>query len=81
MKTIEDLSASKLHPQEQEVVREAADGLLFCADLASDPGADRALGELYELVDHLVESDRLAPETGRRLLGDVEACGPVAVVG
>jgi hypothetical protein len=81
MKTIQDLSASKLHPQEQELVRDAADGLLFCEDLRDDPAAEQGLTDLYELVDRLVDSDRMEPERGQRLIEDVEACGPVAPVG
>ena len=81
MKTIQDLSESKLHPQEQELVRDAADGLLFCEDLRDDPATEQSLTELYELVDRLVESDRMDPERGQRLIEDVEACGPVAAVG
>jgi hypothetical protein len=80
MKTVDDLSPSKLHPQEQQVVRDAADSLLFCEDLTEDTTAEQTLADLYELVDQLVDSDRLAPETGRRLVGEVEACGPLALV-
>ncbi len=81
MKTIQDLSASKLHPQEQELVRDAADSLLFCGDLRDDSAAEQALAEVYGLVDRLVDSDRMEPERGQRLIEDVEACGPLAPVG
>ncbi len=77
MKMLEDLSASKLHPDEQDVVREAADALFFCEDLESDPAAEQALADLYELVDRLMESERLIPETAGRLTAAVEACGPL----
>lgn len=80
MKAIDDFAGSKLHVQEQQVVRDAADALLFCESLTSDSGAEQALGDLYELVDQLVDSDRVAPETGRRLIADVEACGPLVAV-
>lgn len=80
MKTLEDLSASKLHPSEQDVVREAADALFFCQSLEDDPVAEQALAELYELVDRLTESDRLLPETAGRLTAAVEACGPLVAV-
>lgn len=76
MKTLEDLSASKLHPEEQDVVRAAADALLFCEDLEADPASERALAELYELVDRLMDSERLIPETAGSLTAAVEACGP-----
>ena len=79
--TLEDLSASKLHPGEQDVVREAADALLFCENLDSDPAAEQALAELYELLDRLVDSERLPPETADRLSAAVEACGPLVSAG
>ena len=78
MKAIEDLSGSKLHPREQDVVREAADALFFCENLESDPAAEQALADFYELVDGLIESERLAPETAGRVTASVEACGPLA---
>jgi len=77
MKALDDLSASKLHPHEQDVVREAADALFFCDDLEGDPAAEQALAEFYELVDTLMESERLLPETAGRLTAAIEACGPV----
>jgi hypothetical protein len=80
MKTLADLSQSKLHPAEQDVVREAADSLIFCENLATDTAAEQALAELYELTDLLVETDRMAPESTMELTADVEACGPLASV-
>ena len=78
MKTLEDLSASKLHPGEQDVVREAADALFFCDDIDSDPAAEQAMADFYELVDRLLASERLLPETAGGLTAAVEACGPLA---
>ena len=78
MRTLEDLSVSKLHPREQDVVREAADALFFCDNLESDPAAEQALADFYELVDRLIESERLLPETAGRVTAAVESCGPVA---
>ena len=78
VKAPNDLSDAKLHPDEQQIVREAADALLFCEDMASDPAAELALGELYELTDRLVENDRMSSEATLRLTADVEACGPMA---
>jgi hypothetical protein len=80
MKTIENLAPSKLHPEEQQTVRDAADALFFCEDLAADAAAEEALANLYALADRLVESERLQPESGDRLTADVEACGPYAPV-
>lgn len=80
VKTIEDLSESKFHGGEAQTVRDAADALFFCEDLSADPSAEQALARLYELVDRMVESDRVQPETAERLTGDVESCGPFASV-
>jgi hypothetical protein len=80
MKVLGDLSASNLHPAEQDVVREAADAIFFCEDLGADPAAEQALTDLHELVDRLIDGDRLLPETGTRLVAAVEACGPLAPV-
>lgn len=80
VRTLDDFSDSKLHSDEQQTVREAADALFFCEDLNGDPPAEEALAALYELMDRLVESERFMPETGGRLTADVEACGPLAPV-
>jgi uncharacterized protein YqfB (UPF0267 family) len=81
MKTIRDLGESKLHADEQQMVREAADALFFCEDLAAEPATREALRSFHGLVDRLVESDRTTPETAARLTADVEGCGPLAPVG
>lgn len=80
MKTLRDLSESKLHPSEQETVREAADAMLFCRTLTEDPAAEQALSDLYELTEHMVESDRLSAEASIELTAHVEACGPLTSV-
>ncbi|HLM50772.1 MAG TPA: hypothetical protein VK279_09510 [Solirubrobacteraceae bacterium] len=78
IKTLSDLAGAKLHPGESDVVREAADALLFCEDLGADDDAARALQSTRELLVQLVDSGRLMPETAERLLDDVEACGPLS---
>jgi hypothetical protein len=80
MKALADLSHSKLHPSEQDVVRETADALLFCESLEDDPSVEQLLGDFYDLVDGLIESERLLPETAAGLTADVESCGPPAVL-
>jgi hypothetical protein len=80
MKMLRDLSESKLHADEQQTVREAADSLIFCESLAEDQAAEQALSDLYEMTDRLVESDRLSPEATIELTAEVEACGPLAAV-
>ena len=55
IKTLEDLGPSKLQPVEQERIRDAADNLIFAADLAE---ARAALIDVEELVEHLVATGR-----------------------
>ncbi|HEX6458077.1 MAG TPA: hypothetical protein VF032_04095 [Thermoleophilaceae bacterium] len=78
VKAVDDLAAAKLHREEQDTIRAAADALLFCQDLRTDPAAEDALASVYELADHLVETDRLSRERAQRLVLDVESCGPFA---
>lgn len=80
MKIVTDLTDSKLHPDEVEVVRNAADALLFCEDLSADSAAEQALSGLYGLTDRLVEGDRMTAEAAGKLTAEVEACGPFAPV-
>ena len=79
LKHLDDLAEVKLHADEQAVVREAADSLLFASDLQADPDAERALLDLYALTDRMVDADRLTLERAGRLVREVEACGPTAV--
>jgi hypothetical protein len=76
VKAVDDLGDAKLHRDEQDTIRAAADALLFCQDIGQDPAAEDALASVYELADVLVESDRLSRERAQRLVVDVEACGP-----
>jgi hypothetical protein len=73
---IGDYEGTKLHPEEVQVVREAADALLFCQDLEADPGAGDALDAFHGLTDRLLESGRVASERVGQLTADVEACAP-----
>jgi len=81
MKTIEDLGGSKLHRDEEQIIREAADALFFCEDLDGDPAAAAALETFHGLTDRLLENERMTPETVHRLTAEVEDCGPLAPVG
>ena len=76
-KLVDDLSGSKLHPAEQQTVRDAADALFFCEDISTDVDARAALDALDQLVDALVEADRVTAETADRLRSDVRGCGPL----
>jgi hypothetical protein len=76
--TLADVGPTKLQPAEQDVLREAADTLLFCEDVITDPAAEEALDAVEELLDRLVGSDRWSAERADDLRRDLEACGPTA---
>ena len=76
MRTLSDVGPSKLHDDEQQVIRDAADALLFAEHDAGDGPAREALITAHELALRLVESDRLTGETAERLLADLAGCGP-----
>jgi hypothetical protein len=79
VKMLADISASKFHAHEDEIVRNAADALFFCESLIEDAHALDALDRLRELLAELAASGRLLFETAERLVTDVEACGPEPV--
>jgi predicted HAD superfamily phosphohydrolase len=74
--TLADVGPTKLQTDEQELVREAADTLLFCEDIHADVSAQEALDDIDELVERLVASERWTPERAEELRRDIEACGP-----
>jgi hypothetical protein len=76
MHTLNELGPSKLLGDEQERIREAADTLVFAADLIEDPGAVEALGDVEALCAALVESGRWTEITAARLAKDLRECGP-----
>lgn len=77
VKTLEDLGPAKLQPAEQARVREAADTLIFAADLDD---ARAAMADVDSLAEHLVASDRWSEERAQQLVEDILACGPVTTV-
>lgn len=77
MRTLDGLS---LTPDQQAIIREAADSLIFSEDLAADASAREALAELRALAGGLVGDDLLEAETVERLVAEIEDCGPVASV-
>jgi hypothetical protein len=77
IRTLEDLGPAKLQPVEQERIRDAADNLIFAADI-DDAGA--ALADVEALAEHLVASGRWTAERADALVADLAACGPVAPV-
>ena len=79
MHTLNDLGPSKLLADEQDRVRDAADTLIFAADLIEDPAAVEALGDVESLCAALVESGRWTEITAARLGKDLRECGPALV--
>jgi hypothetical protein len=77
VKTLEDLGPSKLQPVEQERIREAADNLIFAADLNE---ARATMDDVEVLAAHLVASGRWTSERAEQLVSDLLACGPVTPV-
>jgi hypothetical protein len=77
VKTLEDLGPSKLQPDEQDRIREAADNLIFAAGLDE---AFLALADVEALAGHLVASGRWTAERADQLVTDLLACGPVTPV-
>jgi hypothetical protein len=78
VKTLEDLGPAKLQPAEEARVREAADTLIFAADLDE---ARSAMADVDALAEHLVGSGRWTDERADRLVRDLLACGPMTPVG
>jgi hypothetical protein len=77
IRTLEDLGPAKLQPVEQERIREAADNLIFAADLDDARGA---LTDVEALAEHLVATGRWTAERAEQLAADLVACGPVSPV-
>lgn len=80
MRLLEDLGPSKLLPEEQETIREAADSLLFCDSPECADDARAALASVEDLADHLVDSDRWTRENAHELVMAVEGCGSLELV-
>ncbi len=76
VKTLDELGPSKLLGAEQDRIRDAADQLIFSADLEADLAAREALIDVERLCESLVESGRWEQATAGRLLDDVTDCGP-----
>jgi hypothetical protein len=72
---LREIGPAKLHAGEIELVRGAADALLFAADL-DDAEARAALADVHTLARDLVTSQRWTSERAAQLLHDVRACGP-----
>jgi len=80
MKVIAATGEAALEPVEQEILREAADAMLFCEDIALDDDARDALARVSDLAGQLVGAGRWDPELAEQVLQDFEACGPPQLV-
>ena len=76
VKTLDELGPSKLLPAEQARIREAADILIFAADVEETRDSLRDIGKLAEV---LVTSGRWLEESVDRLIEDLLGCGPTQV--
>jgi hypothetical protein len=77
MRILEDLGPAKLQDSERERIRAATDTLFFAEDLGTDAEARDAVSDITALARHLVDSERWLDESGRKLLSDVLAAGPL----
>ena len=77
VQTLTELGPTKLLPAEQSRIRDAADTLIFAADLAE---ARESLLDMSRLAEHLVTSGRWIEERIDRLVADLLACGPEPAV-
>ena len=73
VQTLNELGPTKLLPAEQARIRDAADSLIFAADLDE---AREALRDMGELAEHLLSSGRWLEERVDTLVADLLACGP-----
>jgi hypothetical protein len=80
MKVISADGEAALEPSEQELLREAADAMFFCEDIALDDDARDSLARVSDLAGQLVGAERWDPELAEHVLQDLEACGPAQLV-
>ena len=79
MHTLADVGPAKLHEDEVDLLRDAADTLLFTEDMTDD-AARIAVSDARSVIDNLVTSGRWSEERASRLADDLAACGPLAPV-
>jgi hypothetical protein len=80
MKVIAADGQATLEPAEKEILREAADAMFFCEDIALDEDARDSLARVSDLAGELVGAGRWDPELAEQVLQDLEACGPPQLV-
>jgi hypothetical protein len=80
MKIVSADGEGALEPAERQTVRDAADALFFCEDIALDDDARDALARVSDLAGQLVGAERWDPELAERLMEDLEGSGPPQLV-
>lgn len=75
MQTLRDVGPSKLQPEEQERIRQAADALIFCSALTDQEARD-ALADVAALCAKLVSSGRWELVATAKLADRLKQCGP-----
>jgi hypothetical protein len=73
VQTLDEVGPTKLLPAEQARIRDAADTLIFAADL--DEARD-ALRDMGALAEHLLSSGRWLEERVDALVANLLGCGP-----
>jgi hypothetical protein len=76
IETLNELGPSPLGDRDQDLIRHAADNLIFSPDLLEDTEAREALQEVERLCRGLVDTGRLTQTTATRLASDISQCGP-----
>jgi hypothetical protein len=74
MRIVTAEGSEQLGPDEQALLREAADALVFSEDIGADDEARDAL------AGNLVGAERWSPDYAEQVLQDLEACGPAQLV-
>ena len=76
IQTLNELGASTLGSREEDVIRHAADSLIFSRDLLQDDAARKALQDVEHLCRALVDTGRLTQTSATRIASDISQCGP-----
>jgi hypothetical protein len=80
MEIVQAEGPQALEPDEQALLREAADALLFCEDISFDEEAREALAQVSDLTGTLVGTERWDAARAEEVLRELEACGPAQLV-
>ena len=76
IQTLNELDANTMGSREQDVIRHAADSLIFSRDLLQDDAAREALQDVERLCRALVDTGRLEQTSATRIASDISQCGP-----